>query len=171
MLTGRRSSLFDQRVKRPKVTCLRYYPDRSTATWILARRKNHGTSIAGGVGGTSVMQNVPDQLWHGRGHEWLSPGRTHLIHDLISHPVTNERVGATTRDVRFKYFYPRANNKAVNVIDTDNRETKLRSGVPSYILRQRANTSKRKISNSPRGIEDRSFFLQYLSSWDWSFVN
>ena len=95
---------------------------------------NHGTWMAGGVGRTSAMQNVPDQLWHGKGPQWLSTGRTHLIHDLISHPVTNQHAGATTRDVRFKHFYPSANNKAVNVIDTDKGDSEYRFDFTSLLV-------------------------------------
>lgn len=69
-----------------------------------------------------------------KGPQWLSTGRTHLIHDLISHPVTNQHAGATTRDVRFKHFYPRANNKAVNVIDTDKGEPKHRFDLTSLFF-------------------------------------
>ena len=69
-----------------------------------------------------------------KGPQWLSTGRTHLIHDLISHPVTNQHAGATTRDVRFKHFYPSANNKAVNVIDTDKGDSEYRFDFTSLLF-------------------------------------
>ena len=125
-----------------------------------ARRKNPGTGNAWGEM-RGVWQNErnakrarPVVTW--KGPQWLSAGRTHLIHDLISHPVTNQHAEATTRDVRFKHFYPRANNKAVNVIDTDKGEATRRFHIfshssptfaPSFLL-QRGRSGKKGTSRS-----------------------
>ena len=59
--------------------------------WIERDGKITGLWIAGGVGWWQNERNAkrarPVVTW--KGPQWLSTGRTHLIHDLISHPVTN----------------------------------------------------------------------------------
>lgn len=103
---------------------------------ITGLRSPRGYGEGDGGGGWQNERNAkrarPVVTW--KGPQWLSAARTHLIRDLISHPVTNQHAGATTRDVRFEHFYPRANNKAVNVIDTDKGEAKLRLDIRTFFF-------------------------------------
>lgn len=94
--------------------------------------KNQSDRWRGWQNERNAKRARPVVTW--KGPQWLSTGRTHLIRHLISHPVTNQHAGATTRDVRFKHFQPRANNKAVNVIDTDKGEPEQRFGLTSFAL-------------------------------------